>query len=127
MPVFARVRSVPELMVRRDGHAMLAVNPGRRRWLFGRDKVREPASSQARVATIATTCLAQHSVVCRSCGDECEEGAIGFYPSIGAVPLAVVDSNRCNGCGVCVPVCPAAAITMSDPTIAGSRLVGASR
>ncbi|QDX82384.1 ferredoxin-type protein NapF [Denitratisoma sp. DHT3] len=65
-----------------------------------------------RVAQIGADCLARHGVVCRSCGDACLLGAIGFPPLAGAVSLPVVAAAACTGCGACVGVCPQRAVTV---------------
>ncbi|HEY0502773.1 MAG TPA: ferredoxin-type protein NapF [Lysobacter sp.] len=63
------------------------------------------------VAVAGDTCLPRHGVVCSSCRDACPERAIAF-PLTSRVPLPVVDADRCSGCGACVAVCPADAISL---------------
>lgn len=72
----------------------------------------EPAAPQA--ARIGPACIAYaQNVVCRSCGDACEAAAIRFSPRLGGAALPVVLGERCTGCGACLPVCPAGAITLA--------------
>lgn len=62
------------------------------------------------VVSIGESCLAQRSVVCRTCGESCEQGAIRFSPRLGGVALPLLDTSRCNDCGDCLADCPAQAI-----------------
>lgn len=66
-------------------------------------------------AQIGEACFTFQRVVCRSCGERCEQGAIRFRPALGGVSRPELNSERCNGCGACVSVCPAAAISMRVP------------
>ncbi len=91
----------------------MIVDPGRRRWLFGRSAARMRQPSPTGIPLIGESCLARRNVVCRSCGDECDEGAIRFRPVIAGVAVPTLDPARCNGCGECVRVCPAAAIAIA--------------
>jgi len=61
---------------------------------------------------IGDACLAQQQVVCISCGEACDVGAIRFPPRIGGVALPQLSTSICTGCGECLPACPAAAITI---------------
>lgn len=63
-------------------------------------------------AKISKSCLAHHNIECRSCGDLCEVQAIRFRLQVGGVALPILDTDDCNGCGACLSVCPASAITM---------------
>ena len=63
---------------------------------------------------IAEACLAQRNVVCRTCGDVCEAGAIRFQPRLGGAAVPVVDYSLCSGCGACVSPCPTHAIAMTN-------------
>ncbi|AAP95082.1 ferredoxin-type protein NapF [[Haemophilus] ducreyi] len=57
-------------------------------------------------------CLLQHRIACRSCGDSCESRAIRFRPKLGGIAELQLDLTACNGCGACLSVCPANAITL---------------
>jgi ferredoxin len=92
----------------------------RRRLLFGRSAVPNPAFDCAAfeakatpwtlVATIGAGCIARKGVVCQSCADACEVRAIRFRPAPGSVPAPRLDASACSGCGACVSVCPVNAI-----------------
>jgi len=63
-------------------------------------------------ALIGDRCLAHQGVVCRSCGEVCDQRAIRFQLRVGGAAMAQLDSARCDGCGSCIAPCPTAAITM---------------
>jgi ferredoxin-type protein NapF len=63
-------------------------------------------------AAITTACLALNRVICRTCGESCEAGAIRFRLAPGGVAQPVVDTTSCNGCGHCVAGCPVNAIVV---------------
>lgn len=65
-------------------------------------------------AAIGPACLAAAGVVCRSCGEVCEAGAIRFRLAAGRAPRPELDREACSGCGFCVSVCPAGAIAMIE-------------
>ncbi len=63
-----------------------------------------PAAPRPMVAVVVTfSCLNAKADFCATCVERC--------PIQGAVKVegrrVVVDPTRCNGCGVCVPLCPA--------------------
>jgi ferredoxin-type protein NapF len=74
-----------------------------------------PLAAWSHRAVVAASCLSAQGVVCRSCADHCEARAIRFRPALGGRSFAQVDLARCNGCGACVGVCPAGAVTMQLP------------
>lgn len=55
---------------------------------------------------LSNNCLAMNQVVCQSCSDACDQGAIRFQPRIAAVATPEIDQDICNGCGACVSPCP---------------------
>ncbi|RUM44497.1 MAG: ferredoxin-type protein NapF [Hydrogenimonas sp.] len=57
-------------------------------------------------------CIAWHQVMCHSCKDPCLEDAITFL----GLFRPEIDSQRCTGCGWCIPVCPAEAIKITSIT-----------
>lgn len=69
----------------------------------------------ALTAAIGEGCLARRGVVCQSCGEVCEAGAIRFRPRQGGPSLPALDPAACTGCGACVGICPARAVTVSGP------------
>jgi ferredoxin len=66
--------------------------------------------SGSTLATISAACLANAGVFCQACCDACPEHAIRFELGSGP-PQPVVDEERCTAC---VPMCPAAAIALSE-------------
>lgn len=66
-------------------------------------------------AQIAPTCLPEHGVECRVCGDFCDARAIRFTPRLGGSPLPAIDREQCTGCGACVAPCPVSAISLTLP------------
>lgn len=61
-------------------------------------------------AVVQESCLARHGVVCRSCGEQCEAGAIRFQHAPGRAARPEVVAGACSGCGACFAVCPAQAV-----------------
>ena len=53
-------------------------------------------------------------IPCNPCADGCPQGAISIGPDINHCPI--LDVNKCNGCGVCLTVCPGIAIFVVDYT-----------
>lgn len=76
----------------------LHITPGAKPWLFK--------------ASIGISCLTRQKVVCRTCGEHCERGAIRFRLERGGIATPQVDPASCNGCGMCVADCPSHAITL---------------
>lgn len=79
---------------------------------------REPAPgspSGPQAAEISADCLSLKGVACRICGEHCDAGAIRFHLRVGSTPLPEVTAD-CDGCGACVGVCPAAAISLAEKT-----------
>ncbi|MGE5490863.1 MAG: ferredoxin-type protein NapF [Actinomycetota bacterium] len=62
------------------------------------------------IAEIGDGCLAKQGVVCRTCGERCDQRAITFAPRIGGVAIPAIDSELCTGCGECIADCPTLAI-----------------
>ena len=68
-------------------------------------------------AVVTPECLTYRGVVCRSCGERCETGAIRFRFAQGRVARPQVDPASCTGCGACFAVCPAQAIILRDDPV----------
>ncbi|MBV2090847.1 MAG: ferredoxin-type protein NapF [Candidatus Thiodiazotropha sp. (ex Ctena orbiculata)] len=66
--------------------------------------------------SIEKSCLSQNGVVCRSCGDICEEAAICFKLATRGRSLPQVDQQKCNSCGACISVCPSHSISILPGT-----------
>ena len=92
---------------------MMASVVSRRQFLFGRAR-----NSPPKLARIGDGCLEARGIVCRACGDACEARAVGFLPLAGGLAKPVVDPALCNGCGLCVAVCPAGAIALPASALA---------
>ena len=74
--------------------------------VFDRDLVAFP-----HIAAIGAACFATRGIVCQSCRDSCPETAIRFTMRVGGPALPSVDAELCTGCGGCIAVCPADAIS----------------
>jgi ferredoxin-type protein NapF len=116
----ACVRACPEGVLLRDGDGLPRFEPARGECTFCGDCVQacESGALAAGVsppwelrALVGSDCLPAHGVVCASCREICPESAIHVPP--GGRGAAVVDPGRCSGCGACVAICPAAAITLA--------------
>jgi ferredoxin-type protein NapF len=59
---------------------------------------------------ISEGCLSRLGVVCRSCGEACDERAIRFRPKVGGSALPSLEGALCTGCGQCLGRCPVNAI-----------------
>ena len=63
---------------------------------------------------ISDSCLSISGVVCRSCGDHCDERAIKFTLLTLGRTLPEINTRSCTGCGQCIAVCPANAISIHE-------------
>ena len=63
-------------------------------------------------ANISSSCLNAESVYCRSCAESCEAEALRFNFTTTAFVIPEVVVEDCTGCGACVSVCPARAISV---------------
>ncbi len=63
---------------------------------------------------VSEACFLNSAIYCRSCGDMCQERAIRFSMKAGGRADMTVDTELCTGCGACVSVCPANAITIQN-------------
>lgn len=64
------------------------------------------------VARIGEACLTRQGVICRTCAEQCETGAIRFRLAVGGVALPEFNPSACTGCGACYAPCPVSAITL---------------
>ncbi len=65
------------------------------------------------VAQIDDRCFSERGVICRSCGEVCETEAIRFTQVVGGIAHVRMETAACTGCGECVSICPAGAITIN--------------
>jgi len=61
-------------------------------------------------ADIKSQCLTQQGVICTTCSEQCEAGAIRFKPRLGKVSEPELNIDACTACGACVASCPTQAI-----------------
>lgn len=64
------------------------------------------------IAIIGNECFSERGVICRSCAEVCEIQAIRFQQVVGGITHVLMNTEQCNGCGECVSICPADAITI---------------
>ena len=64
-------------------------------------------------ASILPACLSLNAVVCRSCGEACEERSISFKLEPGGIARPQLDIETCTGCGECFAVCPVKSVEIS--------------
>ena len=67
----------------------------------------------AHAVAIAPSCFAKSGIACQSCGDACPHQAISFRPRVGSPFLPELDDDACTGCGACIDICPAGAISVA--------------
>lgn len=67
-------------------------------------------------------CLTLSGIVCRSCGEHCDTGAIHFQLPRGGVACPRIDAVACTGCGACIGVCPAQALTLRVSHVTEERI-----
>ncbi|MDX8390386.1 MAG: ferredoxin-type protein NapF [Mariprofundaceae bacterium] len=61
-------------------------------------------------ANVNSNCLAAGQVICTTCAEQCEAGAIRFKPLVGKVAEPSISGSTCTGCGACVALCPSQAV-----------------
>ncbi len=78
---------------------------------------RSDAQSAWRISVIVGEgCLSARGIICRSCGDVCDEDAIRFRLRLGGVALPELDQELCNACGACISKCPEQVINLLRET-----------
>lgn len=65
-------------------------------------------------ARVGTDCLSTRGVTCRVCAEWCDARAIRFRLEVGGRAHPEISDTACTGCGECVAVCPANAISMEE-------------
>ena len=73
-------------------------------------KVTPPAERMEKGPVTVIECFQE--IPCNPCVKACNRGAINMPGSINSVPQ--VDYDKCNGCGLCVAMCPGLAIFIVD-------------
>lgn len=61
--------------------------------------------------SVSDQCLPKRGILCESCRDVCLDGAIRFARNPGQAPIPTISDADCTGCGACISVCPAGAIS----------------
>ena len=74
-----------------------------------------PSLAWSQRASIESGCLSLNGIVCRSCGDACDTDAISFKLQTRGRATPLLDTERCNGCGECLAVCPNDSISLAIP------------
>ncbi len=63
----------------------------------------DPDTVKVGVAELTDRCIALRTGACRLCYERCEYDAI----TLDAKSRPVIHPDKCNGCGLCVKICPA--------------------
>jgi len=71
---------------------------------------RNQASPWTVKAKAGDRCLAIQQVLCTTCAEQCEAGAIRFTARAVVVAQPEINTEICTGCGACVAPCPTQAI-----------------
>ena len=58
-------------------------------------------------------------IPCDPCVKACKLGAITLQKDVNSLPI--VDAHLCNGCGLCIPMCPGLAIFVIDKNYSEER------
>lgn len=69
------------------------------------------------VAEIGPDCFLENGISCRSCTDACIDNAITFDLRTGSFGAVRMQPENCTGCGACVSICPASAISLGEPKL----------
>lgn len=80
-------------------------------------KHQDEAAPWGLTVIIAENCLAKNAVICRSCGEVCDERAIHFSLRPGGVSIPEFDQAACSGCGACVRPCPVQAVSVKQNSL----------
>ena len=104
----------PEVDFSRGGCALCGDCALRCRSQAFRGEPRNDMDAWTHRVVINSHCMALKGVVCRTCGDVCDVRAIRFQLKLGGVSTPILDSSTCSGCGECVALCPARAISVED-------------
>lgn len=76
----------------------------------------DPDTVKVGLAELTDRCIALRTGACRECYEKCEYKAI----TLDARNRPVIHPDKCNGCGVCVHVCPANVLqSFKDASVRG--------
>jgi ferredoxin-type protein NapF len=75
---------------------------------------RTPHTAWSLSVSIKPSCLSLNGVVCRTCGDHCDDRAIRFQLQTRAVAIPRISQESCTGCGACFSVCPVNAVAIQN-------------
>lgn len=64
-------------------------------------------------ASVSADCLSLNRTACRACEDACDARAIRFRLEVGGNARPIIDDVACTGCGACIAICPAAAVSLT--------------
>jgi ferredoxin-type protein NapF len=64
-------------------------------------------------ASVSADCLSLNRTACRACEDACDARAIRFRLEVGGNARPIIDDVACNGCGACIAICPAGAVSLA--------------
>jgi len=65
-------------------------------------------------AQVKENCLTHQGIICVTCQEQCEPGAIKMKHQLGMVAIPQINLTLCSGCGACFQPCPANAITLKS-------------
>lgn len=65
-------------------------------------------------AFITDNCLMANQVLCRTCVEQCDKGAIISPKTIHNGLKPKIQAEKCNGCGACFASCPVGAIAFEN-------------
>jgi ferredoxin-type protein NapF len=114
------VTACPERILRFDNAGLPAVDFNAGACTFCGDCARicaAPVFDMARTPawqvkiSVSDQCLPKRGILCESCRDICIDEAISFERAPGLAPVPRISDGACTGCGACVSVCPAGAIS----------------
>lgn len=119
------VTACPEAIIRADARGGVLLDLSLGACTFCGDCARAcptAALSEARMgdwpwrASVSSACLSLNGVACRTCEDACEPRAIRFRLELGGRARPVIDDEACTGCGACIAICPAGAVSLDRVT-----------
>jgi len=77
---------------------------------------RTPSNGWGLTAAVSSHCIETKGISCRLCEEVCDVAAIRFHPRAGG-GATIHFSERCTGCGACLPHCPVSALSMTSAEV----------